>query len=44
MSIAEDELLKASQWQSVSEIPNFPFKSFSDVQQAVAEEPVLHQC
>lgn len=37
MSIAEDELLKASQWRSVSEIPNFPFKSFSDVQQAVAE-------
>ena len=37
MIIAEDKLLSASRWRSVSEIPNFPFKSFSDMQQAVAE-------
>jgi hypothetical protein len=37
MLFAEDKLLSASRWRSASEIPNFPFKSFSDMQQAVAE-------
>jgi hypothetical protein len=37
MGIAEDKLLGMSRWRSVSEIPNFPFKSFGDVQRAVAE-------
>jgi hypothetical protein len=37
MIAAEDELLKASRWRSVSEIPDFPFKSFNDVKQALSE-------
>ena len=37
MIFAEDKLLSASRWRSVSEIPSFPFKSFSDMQQGIAE-------
>ena len=37
MIIAEHKLLSASRRRSVSEIPNFPFKSFRDMQQGIAE-------
>ncbi len=37
MIIEEDKLLGMSRWRSISEIPDFPFKSFGDLQQAVAE-------
>jgi hypothetical protein len=38
MTITEsDKLLSASRWRAVSEIPNFPFKSFGDMQHAVAD-------
>ncbi len=35
--VGEEQLLGASRWRSVSEIPNFPFSSFGDVQRAVAD-------